>query len=502
MFGKAQQPMASHARQSGRPAACEQKPRATAALSALGMSFAVLVLAAPANAAGPVSGLLDTVAKTAAPAVAQAVAPAPQVAPSPFPSPARRADDAAPSTAAAVKQTADRAASPSGSAGGDRAGASAQHGQDSSSGASATQHAPGDRSESATRRDESSHSSSATPPHDASSTSSPGSTVPAAPGHSSSPIGRLLTYGAAPVTKRTTADVRRTLVKRPAGTGERGLLSAQTPRTAGGVLAHTVRQPALAPAVLGEASRAIGNVGETATRLAGSTPVAIVPLPASLQPSSLTLPSPTLPWLPVLLAVPVRPVLPAVPALPALPALPIFTLAPQQLPLQAQPTGLWPPIAVTSGTFERSPAAAQQGAAPVSTAPASGWPGAAAMTSASEQTAAPQGRTSAGVAPAGTPAAGEVTPSAPSMAATTGYPYASATAASAAPLAARPARAPAPSPGGISAATGAVAGTSIPIFLTLAGLLLLATPRVRRVLRLLGESWRLSPLALIPERPG
>jgi hypothetical protein len=49
---------------------------------------------------------------------------------------------------------------------------------------------------------------------------------------------------------------------------------------------------------------------------------------------------------------------------------------------------------------------------------------------------------------------------------------------------------------------GAVAGTSIPIFITLAGLLLLAAPRVRRVLRLLGESWRLSPLALIPARPG
>jgi hypothetical protein len=61
---------------------------------------------------------------------------------------------------------------------------------------------------------------------------------------------------------------------------------------------------------------------------------------------------------------------------------------------------------------------------------------------------------------------------------------------------------PAPAPGGASPATGAVAGTSIPIFLTLAGLLLLAAPRVRRVLRLLGESWRLSPLALIPERPG
>jgi hypothetical protein len=61
---------------------------------------------------------------------------------------------------------------------------------------------------------------------------------------------------------------------------------------------------------------------------------------------------------------------------------------------------------------------------------------------------------------------------------------------------------PAPAPGGASPATGAVAGTSIPIFLTLAGLLLLAAPRVRRVLRLQGESWRLSPLALILERPG
>jgi hypothetical protein len=61
---------------------------------------------------------------------------------------------------------------------------------------------------------------------------------------------------------------------------------------------------------------------------------------------------------------------------------------------------------------------------------------------------------------------------------------------------------PAPSPGSAAPATGAVAGTSIPIFLTLAGLILLAAPRARRVLRLLGETWRLSPLALILERPG
>jgi hypothetical protein len=49
---------------------------------------------------------------------------------------------------------------------------------------------------------------------------------------------------------------------------------------------------------------------------------------------------------------------------------------------------------------------------------------------------------------------------------------------------------------------GAAAGASIPILLALAGLLLLAAPRVRRVLRLRGESWRMPPLSLILERPG
>jgi hypothetical protein len=278
-----------------------------------------------------------------------------------------------------------------------------------------------------------------------------------------------------------------------------------------------VRQLTTAPAVLGEASRAIGNVGETATRLAGSTPAAITPLLASLQPFSLTLPSlpvlPTVPSLPAVPAVPAIPALPAlpivtaVPALPALPALPaIFTLPPQPLPLQAQPTDLEPPVALTSaGEVERSAAVSQQSAAPISaaSAPGVGWPGAVAITSASEPTAAPLRRASTEATSTRTLAAGEATPTAPSLASTTGYPYASATPTdAAAPLSARPARSPAPSPGGISAATGAVAGTSIPIFLTLAGLLLLATPRVRRALRLLGESWRLSPLALIPERPG
>jgi hypothetical protein len=279
------------------------------------------------------------------------------------------------------------------------------------------------------------------------------------------------------------------------------LLAAQAPHTAGGALAHAVRQLTSAPAVLGEASRAIGNVGATATRLAGSTPAAITPLLASLQPFSLTLPS-----LPVLPAVPSLPAVPAVPALPALP-LPIFTLPPQPLPLQ-EPTGLWPPSALMSGgALEGSAAVSQQGAAPVSVAPAPGLesPGAATMTSASEQTAAPLDRAPTEAASTRPLAAAEATPATPSLAAAaaTGYPYASATRTNtAAALSARPARSPAPSPGGISTATGAIAGTSIPIFLTLAGLLLLATPRVRRVLRLLGESWRLSPLALIPERPG
>jgi hypothetical protein len=61
---------------------------------------------------------------------------------------------------------------------------------------------------------------------------------------------------------------------------------------------------------------------------------------------------------------------------------------------------------------------------------------------------------------------------------------------------------PGPSPGGASESTGAACGFALSIFLTLAGLPMLAAPRVMRRLRLASEPWRLAPFVLIPERPG
>jgi outer membrane biosynthesis protein TonB len=65
--------------------------------------------------------------------------------------------------------------------------------------------------------------------------------------------------------------------------------------------------------------------------------------------------------------------------------------------------------------------------------------------------------------------------------------------------------APGPAPGGASGAAvggGAPGGAAISIFLTLAGLLLLAGPRAMRRLRLSCEPWLTACFVLIPERPG
>ena len=65
--------------------------------------------------------------------------------------------------------------------------------------------------------------------------------------------------------------------------------------------------------------------------------------------------------------------------------------------------------------------------------------------------------------------------------------------------------APGPAPGGASGAAvggGAPGGGALSIFLTLAGLLLLAGPRAMRRLRLSCEPWLTACFVLIPERPG
>jgi hypothetical protein len=61
---------------------------------------------------------------------------------------------------------------------------------------------------------------------------------------------------------------------------------------------------------------------------------------------------------------------------------------------------------------------------------------------------------------------------------------------------------PGPSPGGVSESTVAACGFALSIFLTLAGLSMLAAPHAMRRLRLASEPWRLAPFVLIPERPG
>jgi hypothetical protein len=61
---------------------------------------------------------------------------------------------------------------------------------------------------------------------------------------------------------------------------------------------------------------------------------------------------------------------------------------------------------------------------------------------------------------------------------------------------------PGPGPGGVSESTVAACGFALSIFLTLAGLPMLAAPRAMRRLRLASEPWRLAPFVLIPERPG
>jgi hypothetical protein len=62
--------------------------------------------------------------------------------------------------------------------------------------------------------------------------------------------------------------------------------------------------------------------------------------------------------------------------------------------------------------------------------------------------------------------------------------------------------APSPLPGGAGGTTAAASGLGFSIFLTLAGLLLLAGPRALRRLRPWCEPWRMARFALIPERPG
>jgi hypothetical protein len=488
MLDKTQQPTASRRRAPGQRAHGRARRRTLRLPAVLAPAIAVLVLAAPASAAGPVTGVLETVAKAATPTVTQAVPMAAPVTPSP--AAAQQAGDVAPKPAP-VDRTVEHTTSTVVSE------LPAAHHNQSSAGA------PADRPE------------DATPPRAAGSGDGAGAAPPtASPQHLSGPVDGVA-QGVALTAKQVTTGASRQTGLLPAPRGERlPLPSRLVDAATAGTPAHEVQRLVPAPGLL-EASRALGDVSATATRLVVTTPVTIAPLLAPLA-RTLTLPSlPELaafPELASLLTLPSLPVLPTLPQLLAPPALAEQSAGPVPAPALPPPAAAPPQPSAPSpppGAARGGGADASSAAAPQGTWQASGAVQAQAYATTANGVGGTRG---APDRPGSTRSAVGAVKSAAAWAAgaTTsahGLPAGDGTAA-AAPGATWPRGgayqqpSPAPAPGGASPATSAVAGTSIPIFLTLAGLLLLAAPRVRRVLRLLGESWRLSPLALIPERPG
>jgi hypothetical protein len=521
MLDKAQQPTSSPRRATGRQAHGGKRGRTLPLPAFLALPIALLALAAPASAAGPVTGVLNTVAKAATPAVTQAASAAATVAPAP--AAAQRAGDVAP-----VPAPVDRTVSPttslpttsSVSTVESELPAAASH-RDQTTPAGAPAHQP----ESAPSPGEAPHAPGSTPSRAISSgDNATAATSTASPQGPSDPVARVV-QGVALTAKQVTAGASHPTGLLPAGRDERRVLPSRALDAAtAGTAAHAVRQLVLAPGLLG-ASRALGDVGGTATRLVETTPATIAPLLRPLA-RTLTLPSlpepavlpelsslptlPLLPTLPSLLTLPAFPTLPSLltpPALPEQSPIPVFTATPRPPSAAGQPIALSLPAGAVSGG-SAGPSTA--------TAPQVAWQGSSAVQAYAATANGIGGAIGApdrlGSDRPGTTnsAVGALRSAAAWLAGTTttsAYGLRTSDRTAPAPITpslrdAQQQPSPAPSPGGASPATGAVAGTSIPIFLTLAGLLLLAAPRVRRVLRLLGESWRLSPLALIPERPG
>jgi len=475
MLDKAHQPSASSRRAARRGIGRVWRLRGTLALvAAVTASAGTLGLAADAGAAGPVERVLGVVTRGAeAPssAVAQALPAAAAVTPSPA-----QAGDAAPAPSP-VAQTIERttsAVSPAASDGVEPGGA---HSTSADS-------QPAGEPESAGRSDQSVHRSTPTASGDASNGNAAGADTALAPERRTGPLEHL-THGVVRRNKRATAHAPRVTPGLP-GQGP----SAQLPSALGAAtLAHVVQRLTPSPVLLDEASRRIGGLDETVTQLLGATPQALVTLLVPVV--SVPFPFPSLP----------RPPLPLLPSLPSPASLPFLTLgspAPPQLPTLIRPQALWPaitPVQVGDGT---SPTVRQQLASPTTRAGRAIAKAASAATDVAIDASSRPGPTHANPPQEGAAAMAADAAAANRYAPATELPAPGTTA----PLGARPQPAPSPSPGGVSAVPGAGAGQSIPTLLMLAGLLLLAAPRTRRVLRLLGESWRLSPLVLIPERPG
>jgi len=469
MLGKAHQPTASR-RRTTRHWACrgERKRRRLGPAAFLAIPIAVLALAAPASAAGSLTGVLDTVAAGTAPTVEQAVSAAAPLTPSPAPAQqtGEVASAPAPSDRAVEQTTGASSTSSAGAVASELSPASTRHDQ-------TTAGAPADRPQSGPRSGTNPNASASTLSRTSGAGDAKGTAI-AAPQRRSDPVGRPI-HGVVPTANRAAPGAIRPSGLLPAA---RALVPSRLPVVAGRVLETLPAKIATlrAPLVLALTPPALSEVAA---------------LPGL----------PSLSGLPLLAIPPSLPNLPAFVEAPESGQAPIAVFAavpppPQPAPPQPNPLSLPAAAAGDRGVQSRATAppgagrpsnmAQAYGATPNGISDAMGAPD---RWSSPSSAAGAHGRASAWAAGTTASAYGSSASleTAPGMASSGG--------ASRQPS-------PAPAPGGASPATGAVAGTSIPILLTLAGLLLLAAPRVRRVLRLLGESWRLSPLALILERPG
>jgi hypothetical protein len=438
------------------------------------VAIAFLALAAPASAANPVSDAVDTVAKTATPAVTQVVSAPLPVAPTP--AAAQQAGDVAPRPVPVdrtVEHTTGSLTTSTANAVRSELPATTSHHDPTQAGPPAYQ------PESALRSEEGPHASGATTSRDIGSGATAGATPSiASPRHPSDPAG-VVVHGVALAASEVAPGVSHLTDPLPADRP----LPPQLPDVAtAGTPAHAGPPDAVRGVVL----------SQTLTPLLLSEPTVLLELPS-------------LSTLPLLGTVPSLPTLPALTAPPQSEPSPTPVSTPAPSPASSTPSPpivLSPPAGATrGGDVTPTAAIALRGAWLASSvvqayvATANGIRG---VKGASDR----QVTTSSAV--------GALRRATSWGAGTTAYAHGLSTSDGTAPAApdttssgdAYEQPSPAPSPGSASAATGAVAGTSNPIFLTLVGLLLLAAPRARRLLRLLGESWRLSPLALILERPG
>jgi hypothetical protein len=449
---------------------CERERRGLGPAAFLAIPIAVLALAAPASAAGSLTGVLDTVTTATAPTVEQTVSAATTLAPAA--STTQKTADTAPGSApaeGALEQTTGASSTSSADAVASELSAASTHQSQTTAGA------PADRPQSAPRSGADPIASGSTLSRAIGAGERAAATITTRQ-RRSGPVGRVI-HGVALTANRAAPGAARPSNPVPAGGA---LAPSRLPVVAGRLVETlpagiaTLPAPlarALTPPSLSELA-ALPELGSLSTLPllaivpSLTNPSALVTTPESGQPpvaGSTAVPPPPRP-------APPRPYAVSLPAAAAAgdgraPSTP------------TAPPGAWRAASVTQA-YGATPTGIRD---PVGAADRRGAPSSAV--GAHRRASARAGSTT--VPAFGSSASRETARTAPGSASSGGA-Y----------------RQSPPAPGGVSPAMGAAAGASIPILLALAGLLLLAAPRVRRVLRLRGESWRMPPLSLTLERPG